>query len=107
MENKAMLKGNTQTLILSLLNQKSMYGYEIIKKLEISSNGLFNLKEGTLYPILHNLEKSKYIESYWEETEAKRKRKYYEITEQGKKELERRKYEWNVFQKTMNDLLIN
>jgi len=107
MENKAMLKGNTQTLILSLLNQKSMYGYEIIKKLEISSNGLFNLKEGTLYPILHNLEKSKHIESYWEETEAKRKRKYYEITENGKKELGKRKHEWSVFQKTMNDLLIN
>lgn len=107
MENKAMLKGNIQTLVLSLLNQKSMYGYEIIKKLEISSNGLFNLKEGTLYPILHNLEKSKRIQSYWEETEAKRKRKYYEITEQGKKELEQRKHEWDVFQKTMNDLLIN
>ncbi|MCT4612448.1 MAG: PadR family transcriptional regulator [Clostridia bacterium] len=107
MDNKALLKGNTQTLILSLLNQKNMYGYEIIKKLEISSNGLFNLKEGTLYPILHSLEKSKYIESYWEETETKRKRKYYKITQNGKKELGNRKSQWDLFQKTMNDLLFN
>jgi DNA-binding PadR family transcriptional regulator len=107
MDNKALLKGNTQTLILSLLNQKNMYGYEIIKKLEIRSNELFNLKEGTLYPILHSLEKSKYIESYWEKTETKRKRKYYKITENGKKELGKRKNQWNIFQKTMNDLLFN
>lgn len=107
MDNKALLKGNTQTLILSLLNQKNMYGYEIIKKLEISSNGLFNLKEGTLYPILHSLEKNKYIESYWEETKTKRKRKYYKITQNGKKELGKRKSQWDIFQRTMNDLLLN
>ena len=60
--NKELLKGSTTVLILSLLNRKDMYGYEMIKEIGLRSNGVFSLKEGTLYPILHNLESVNYIE---------------------------------------------
>ncbi len=56
-----------------------MYGYEMIKELELRSEQVFSLKEGTLYPILHALEAEDLIESYWEETESQRKRKYYSM----------------------------
>lgn len=104
--NKELLKGSTVILILSLLQQKSMYGYEMIKDLEKKSNGVFAFKEGTLYPILHSLEANNLIESYWDESEGSRKRKYYRITEAGKKEAEERQQEWKVFTEAMGQVLL-
>lgn len=103
--NKELLKGSTVILILSLLERKSMYGYEMIKELEKKSNGVFAFKEGTLYPILHSLEANNLIESYWDESEGARKRKYYKITEAGKKEAEERQQEWKVFTEAMGQVL--
>lgn len=103
--NKELLKGSTVILILSLLERKSMYGYEMIKDLEKKSNGVFSFKEGTLYPILHSLEANNLIEAYWNESEGARKRKYYRITEAGKKEAEERQQEWKVFTEAMDEVL--
>ena len=80
--NKELLKGSTSMLVLSLLENENMYGYQMIKELSRKSKELFELKEGTLYPILHALEQKNYIISYWDETGAK-KRKYYSITKDG------------------------
>lgn len=104
--NKELLKGSTTILILSLLNRKEMYGYEMIKEIEVRSKGVFSFKEGTLYPILHGLENENYIESYWECGEGKRKRKYYKITESGKKILEEKEIEWKLFTETVNGVLV-
>lgn len=95
--NKELLKGTTSLLILQLLNEGDKYGYEMTKELENRSENLFSLKEGTLYPILHALENEQLIEAYWEDTESMRKRKYYHITEQGKKELIEKKKEWQTY----------
>ena len=85
--NKELLKGSTSMLILSLLNEENMYGYEMIKRLQEKSENVFELKEGTLYPILHSLEENNLIWSYWDDSTAK-KRKYYTITEKRKKAIE-------------------
>lgn len=103
--NKELLKGSTVILILSLLEQKSMYGYEMIKELQKKSNGVFEFKEGTLYPILHSLEANNLIESYWDETVSVRKRKYYRITEAGKKAAKEKQQEWKVFTEAMGQVL--
>ena len=102
--NKELLKGSTNMLVLSLLEEKNMYGYEMIKELTIKSENVFEFKEGTLYPILHNLEEKNYITSYWDETGAK-KRKYYTITKQGKKHLKEKKEEWKIFSGGINQVL--
>lgn len=102
--NKELLKGSTNMLVLSLLEEKNMYGYEMIKELTIKSENIFEFKEGTLYPILHNLEEKNYITSYWDETGAK-KRKYYTITKQGKKHLKEKKEEWKIFSGGINQVL--
>lgn len=102
--NKELIKGSTVTLILNTLKKEPTYGYEMIKEIENKSGGLFLFKEGTLYPILHDLEKNKLIESFWE-SENSRRRKYYKITKKGLTELKKRENEWEVFSKTMNLVL--
>lgn len=102
--NKELIKGSTVTLILNALKKEPMYGYGMIKEIENKSGGVFLFKEGTLYPILHDLEKNKFIESFWS-SENGRRRKYYKVTKKGLAELSKRKNEWNVFSKTMNLVL--
>ncbi len=102
--SKELLKGSTDMLVLSILENESMYGYQMIKKLREKSNNIFNLQEGTLYPILHNSESKGYITSYWDTTNSK-KRKYYTITKDGKKYLKDKKEEWKIFSNGINDVV--
>ncbi|OPH57187.1 DNA-binding protein [Paenibacillus ferrarius] len=102
--NKELMKGSTVILILTLLNRKDMYGYEMTKEMETHTDGVFTLKEGTLYPILHTLESEKYVEAYWDEKEG-RKRKYYRITKSGKAELGLKKEEWQLFRSTVERVI--
>lgn len=102
--NKELMKGSTVMLILSLLNRKDMYGYEMTKEIERSSASVFTLKEGTLYPILHTLESEKLVEAYWHE-EGGRKRKYYRITENGRRQLEEKHKEWTLFRTTVDRVI--
>lgn len=94
--SKELLKGSTNMLVLSLLENENMYGYQMIKKLSEKSQNVFEFQEGTLYPILHSLEEKNLISSYWDNTGAK-KRKYYTITKEGKKRLKEQKEEWQIF----------
>lgn len=103
--SKELLIGSTSMLVLSLLEQKVMYGYEIIKEMDKKSNGIFEFKEGTLYPLLHGLESDGYLQSYWDKGEGNRRRKYYTITPKGKKHIKDKKEEWNVFSKTVNKVI--
>lgn len=102
--NKELLKGSTELLVLSVLEDKNMYGYEMIRKLKEKSESIFEFKEGTLYPILHKLEEKKLISSYWEEIDGK-KRKYYFITKEGKRQLHSKKEEWKIFSAKVNQVI--
>ena len=102
--DKELMKGSTTLLILNLLEKKNLYGYQLIKKLSEESENIFKLKEGTLYPILHGLEEKGFISSYWDDTTGK-KRKYYSITKQGKKQLKESKEEWKVFSGAVNKVI--
>ena len=102
--SKELLKGSTHLLVLAVLENKDLYGYKIIRELEIRSENAFEMSEGTLYPILHALEKEKFLESYWEEFEG-RNRKYYHITKKGKKQLQEKAEEWKSFSANVNKVL--
>ncbi|MFF2907861.1 PadR family transcriptional regulator [Paenibacillus sp. NPDC057934] len=102
--SKEMLKGSTATLILTLLLEKPLYGYELIKELENRSQGVFSLKEGTLYPILHTMESERWVEAYWLEVEG-RKRKYYRILDEGKAKLKEKRAEWLLFRGAVDSVL--
>lgn len=93
--DKEIMKGSIDILLLSLLNQQDMYGYEIVKTLKQNSNELYNMSEGTLYPALKRLETKGWLLSYWVNADNGGRRKYYQITDDGKRELEKKLTEWN------------
>lgn len=105
MFNRELVKGSTSLLLLQLLEERDMYGYELVKELENRSGNEFSVKEGTLYPALHKLEKQEYIECYWKEQEKGPARKYYKITEAGKEMLQEKTREWNDFVSVMNKMM--
>lgn len=103
--SKELLKGTTSTLILKVIAEKDMYGYQIIQEIRARSNNVFNLNEGTLYPILHTLEKEGLLESYRRDTESGRDRKYYRITLLGNTALITRLEEWRSFTDAVDGIL--
>lgn len=96
MLDKQLLKGTIPLLVLSLLSTKDRYGYDLIRSMEDSTNGAFRFSEGTLYPVLHSLERDGRLTAAWAET-GRRRRKYYRITEKGRAELAARREQWTLF----------
>ena len=103
--DKSLLSGSTTMLILRLLESGDLYGYQMIEALEKKSNNVFELKAGTLYPLLHGLEKKGMVESYEMIAENAHSRKYYKITDSGKKFLKDKKEEWAIYSGAVNLVL--
>ena len=80
-------KGSVQLCLLALVAKDQKYGFQIVKELRELSDGFFDLKEGTLYPALRRLEERGFVESHWVEPETGVPRKYYRITERGRRAL--------------------
>lgn len=102
---KELTKGSSAMLVLSVIEKEDMYGYQIIKEIQLRSDNAFTFKEGTLYPILHNFESDGYVKSYWLESENGRKRKYYKITKKGIKSLADSKEEWKTYSVAVSKVL--
>ena len=93
-----MKKGVLEMLVLKQLEKEERYGYQLISRLKDKSGGLFALKEGTLYPILYRLEDDGLVVSRWSQPQGKEvSRKYYVITEEGKKGLKELSVLWRDF----------
>jgi DNA-binding PadR family transcriptional regulator len=89
-------KGSTEVLILTLLAERAMYGYEMVQELEQHSNGYFEMKEGLLYPTLHRMQQNGWLASKWQTVEGRR-RKYYSLTPLGREMLGQQAAEWTAF----------
>ncbi len=100
-----MRTGSTAVMILRLLAEKPMYGYQIVKELQVRSEGYFELEQGTLYPALHRLEKDGLVLSQWEVIEDGPSRKYYHITDEGRAELSKSAQRWTDFSRNLIKLL--
>lgn len=99
-------KGILSIIVLKLVGERDMYGYEIIQTLDEISDGYYKLKEGTLYPVLYRLEDSGWIESYRIiPDERKVPRKYYRITQNGIEVLKEQIALWKYFDETTNRVL--
>jgi len=98
MLSKDPIKGNMTLILLSALYDGDRYGYEISKEVLRLTDGEIQLKEGSLYPALHKLEKQGYTLSYWQQSEnGVPGRKYYNLTEKGKLKVEEEKKKWSKF----------
>jgi PadR family transcriptional regulator PadR len=102
-----MRKGTTSVIVLNLLAEldRPMYGYEIIKELEARSQGFFRFQEGLIYPRLHELERQELLRSEWRGEEGSRRRKFYAITDEGRRRLEKELTGWQTFTENVNRLL--
>ncbi|MDP4092403.1 MAG: helix-turn-helix transcriptional regulator [Bacillota bacterium] len=106
MLSKDIIKGNLSLIILSSLINSEKYGYEITREIHNITNGTIQLKEGSLYPALHKLEKQKLIEGYWVQQEpGKPDRKYYRITDEGLKIVSQEKERWKSYMNIMGRVI--
>lgn len=102
-----LLKGSTKNLILAILSEQPLYGYEIVKRIQRKSAGALVLGEGSMYPALHALEKSGYIIGQWEESPEGRERKYYSLTRKGRKQLKEGIAAWKQFTLAVNKIVLD
>ncbi|WP_234122746.1 PadR family transcriptional regulator [Clostridium hydrogenum] len=100
------IRGHTETIILSHLVEKDSYGYEINKAIKEKTNNKYELKEATLYSAFRRLEQASLITSYWGDETTGARRRYYSITQLGLEALEKNKEDWNEA-KNLIDKLIN
>jgi PadR family transcriptional regulator PadR len=105
--DRELLKGSIALLILKLLSEREMYGYEIIQEASRRSKESFQFKEGTLYPALHQLYKRGYLRAEWRIAKNGRQRKYYSITAKGRKVARERQRGWILFTKAIDSVLSN
>ena len=100
-----LLRGHTDTVVLSILAKSDNYGYEIRKGIIEKAGGNFELKEATLYSSYRRLEESGFITSYWGDETQGGRRRYYHITDTGQELLRQNKSDWRKTQQLLNDLL--
>ena len=102
--SKNLVSGSKTMLLLKLLSEQDMYGYEMISVLRERSENVFELKAGTLYPLLHSLEEKNLLEAYEQEALGK-VRKYYSITKEGRKLLQEKETEWREYSQAVTGVL--
>jgi DNA-binding PadR family transcriptional regulator len=102
---RELLKGSTDCLILSVLSDHPTYGYELIREIEMRSNGYFHFREGTLYPALHRMEKDGLLAAQWDTLPGGQERRYYLLTEAGREALALRQSAWSDFSSAVKAVL--
>lgn len=100
-----LIRGHTETIILAHLLEKDSYGYEINKCIQEKTNYEYELKEATLYSAFRRLEQNGMITSYWGDETTGARRRYYSITNKGKKIYEKNKLEWENAKRLIDKLL--
>lgn len=100
------LKGVAPTVVLHCLSARPMYGYELIEEVTRRSGDVLSLGQGTLYPLLYNLEAKGFVKSYWQNAEnGGRERKYYELTAAGERQLTESRSQWEMLSAAMRSIL--
>ena len=95
--DKGLMAGGSTLMVLALLEKRDMYGYQMIEELARRSNDVFQMKEGTLYPILYRLEDDGLIQSTWQADGRAAPKKVYTPTPEGREELRRQQAVWKEF----------
>lgn len=94
--NKDLIAASSSPLVLAILAEADSYGYAILQRVRDLSGGHLEWTDGMLYPVLHRLERLGHIEARWEVAESGRRRKYYRITAQGRKQLKEDRRQWQA-----------
>jgi PadR family transcriptional regulator, regulatory protein PadR len=103
--HRELARGTAELAVLSMLSGGRRYGYELLKLLQREGAGVLEVKEGTLYPLLHRLEDGGHIVAVWETQGRTRPRKYYALTPEGRVHLTLLRTEWSGLVNGMQKLL--
>jgi PadR family transcriptional regulator PadR len=103
--DRELKRGTLEMIILSLLDERPMYGFEIITEMRDRSAAKFEMKEGTLYPVLYRMEEGQRVSSRWVAEGRAAPRKYYHITERGREDLKAMLLEWATFSQSIDQIL--
>jgi PadR family transcriptional regulator PadR len=99
--NKELVGASTSMLVLGVLKQGASYGYDIVRTMNEQAAGAFTWQEGTVYPVLHKLERKGLVQSHWQEGPTGRRRKYYSLTLAGRTALQDGARQWEFFDRLM------
>lgn len=102
MTSRALIAASANSIVLALLLSGESYGYQILKRVRRVSGGTLKWSSAMLYPVLHRLEKDGLIKSEWKPSEEGRMRKYYTLTENGRKEFFAEKEQWFCVHNALN-----
>ena len=103
--DKSLVSGSMSLLVMKLLEGGDMYGYQMIEELRRRSDDTFRLRAGTLYPLLHGLEEKGCVTAYERTAENGKNRRYYHLTDQGKKALTEKEAAWQTYAKAVGQVL--
>jgi DNA-binding PadR family transcriptional regulator len=98
------LKGHVELLLLSVLEDGPAHGYGLVETIRDTSDGAFDLAEGTVYPALYRLERGGLVASGWE-VAGGRRRRVYRLTDAGRGALERQRSEWRTFARAVDAVI--
>lgn len=101
---RELMRGAGPVAVLKLLESGAKYGYELVETLSKSSDGVLDMGQSTLYPLLYNLEARGLVRAEWRETDSTRPRKYYALTSKGKKRLAHDVEQWRAVERAMRGL---
>lgn len=99
--NKDLVAASSTPLVLAILAEGDSYGYAILKRVRELSGGELEWTDGMLYPVLHRLERSGFVESAWDKADSGRKRKYYRVTAAGREHLADERRQWVAVDDTL------
>ena len=102
--NKDLIAASSTPIVLAILAEADSYGYAILKRVRDLSGGNMEWTDGMLYPVLHRLERLGHIEARWEAADSGRRRKYYQITSNGRKQLEVERKQWQAVDATLRGI---
>ena len=103
--DREFVTGAVTVVILTLLTEREMYGYEIVAEATRRSARVFELKEGTVYPALHQMEGAGLLKATWRESDAGRPRKYYGLTAKGRRQAHSKRRQWTTLAAAMRAIL--
>ncbi|MBR2131721.1 MAG: helix-turn-helix transcriptional regulator [Oscillospiraceae bacterium] len=95
--DRSLVSGSMGMLVMKLLEERDLYGYQMIEELKRRSDDTFHLKAGSLYPLLHGLEEKGYVTAYEQEASAGKPRRYYHLTRAGHAALQEKEVSWNLY----------
>jgi PadR family transcriptional regulator PadR len=103
--NKELVGASTAVLVMGVLKRGPSYGYEIVRQINQQANDAMTWQEGTIYPVLHKLQRQGLVRSRWQEASTGRKRKYYSLTPAGHKALQAGTKQWEIFHQMILQLV--